>query len=65
MKLIILKKVKYINNRAVAYYENKEYEKAIDDWNKVLEIEPEYEIDYYEKAYEKLISEYIKKQKNI
>ena len=40
----------YTNNRAIAYYENDEYEKAIADWNKVLEINPEYEIDYFDKA---------------
>ena len=44
-------KIKYINNRAEAYYWNDEYKKALKDWNKILELDNEYEINYYYKAY--------------
>lgn len=36
--------------RANAYYCNDEYENAVNDWNKVLEIDPDYEIDYFNKS---------------
>lgn len=42
--------LEYIEN-AEAYYENKEYKKAVSEWNKVLEISPEYNINYFRKAY--------------
>ena len=41
----------HLNNRARAYYWDDEYAKAIDDWKKILEIDSEYEINYYWKAY--------------
>lgn len=41
---------KYLEN-AELYYEDEEYEKAVDEWNKILEIDPEYEINYFDKAY--------------
>ena len=34
---------KYLEN-AESYYENKEYQKAIDEWNKILELNPKYVI---------------------
>lgn len=41
----------YLNYRAEAYYGNQEYENALNDLNKILKIDPEYEIDYFKKAY--------------
>ena len=41
----------YLNYRAEAYYGSKEYENALNDLNKILEIDSEYEIDYFKKAY--------------
>lgn len=40
----------YLEN-AESYYENEEYEKAVNEWNKILELNPDYEIDYFDKAY--------------
>ncbi len=40
-----------LNNRAEAFCNIKDYEKAVKDWNKILEIDTEYEIDYFKKAY--------------
>ena len=41
----------YYDNQANTYYENENYQEAVDNWNKVLELDLDYKIDYFKFAY--------------
>ncbi|MGN0030459.1 MAG: tetratricopeptide repeat protein [Candidatus Gastranaerophilaceae bacterium] len=46
-----LDEIENYNKIAEEFYKNEQYELAVENWNEVLKLNPEYEIDYFKLAY--------------